>query len=253
MGLKYHWSLIKEFALVSLKLKYRGSVLGYLWAILYPLLFLLTLYVVFTQIININVPNYALFLLIGILLWNFLADATRSSIGFMNENKMLIRKAKFPLQTIVIGACLASFIIFILNLIVFIVLMLFFHASFHVMMFSIPIFLIELFFFVLGASFIVSALNIIYRDVVYIWSFILLVGFWITPIVYPFSSIPDQYLKYYFLNPMARIVTDFRNAIFDNFITNPKNILITAIICFAVFIIGYMIFKKMSVRFAEEI
>ncbi|MBC8495053.1 hypothetical protein H8D36_02780 [archaeon] len=52
---------------------------------------------------------------------------------------------------------------------------------------------------------------------------------------------------------MARIVTDFRNAIFDNFITNPKNILITAIICFAVFIIGYMIFKKMSVRFAEEI
>jgi len=253
MGLSNGFSMIKQLTITEFKLRYKGSVLGYFWSLLNPLLLLLTLYLVFSVFIKIDIPNYPLYLLLGILIWNFLSEATITSMNSMQSKRELIRKLKFPIQNLVISSCISSFIIFLLNLTVFFALMIVFRVEFYITILTVPIYLIELFVLVLGASLLLSALYVRYKDIIHIWNFFLLIGFWITPIVYSEYLVPFKYLRFYMLNPLARIIVDMRSAILNNFIPNLKNISITTTICISSLIIGYIVFKKLSRSFAEEI
>ncbi|MBU1201525.1 MAG: ABC transporter permease [Nanoarchaeota archaeon] len=253
MGFSNRFSLIKQLTITGFKLRYRGSVLGYFWSLLNPLLLLLTLYIVFALFMKINIPNYPLYLLIGILTWNFLSEGTVMSINSMVSNRELIRKMKFPTQSIIISSCVASFVVFLINLLIFFLLMVILKVNIYFTAVVLPFYLIELFMLVLGLSLFLSALYVRYKDVIHIWNFFLLLGFWITPIVYSTDLVPFEYLRFYMLNPLARIIVDMRGALLDNFIPTLKNIFITTIISILTFVVGYVFFKKSSKRFAEEI
>ena len=123
--------------------------------------------------------------------------------------------------------------------------------SFKLLLF--PVYLLQLFIFVLGTSFLLSALYVKYRDMIYIWSFVLLIGFFATPIIYPIYIIPFEYLKYYLLNPLARMIVDMRDIVLFNYIPDPKNFIITFMISLLVFVFGYYIFRKNKHSFVEEI
>ncbi len=253
------WYLIKQLAISDFKVKYKNSVIGYLWSLLVPLLMLATLYVVFSIIMKLKVEHYQLFLLLGILLWNFFGDATRESMHSLKSKENLLKKINFSKRIIVLSSCLTSLFTLGLNMIVFFIFMVIFKVSFSWTILMFLFYLINLIFLVLGFSFGLSALNMKYRDISHIWEIFLIIGFWITPIIYPITQIDYKYIKFYLLNPMARIIDGSRDALIFHHVPNLfafgtiKHLGITLLMCIGVFIIGYAIFKKRASHFAEEV
>ncbi|MCX6710387.1 MAG: ABC transporter permease [Candidatus Woesearchaeota archaeon] len=248
-----HLNIIREFAIEDFKIKYKNSIIGYFWSLLNPLLMLVTLYIVFSLIMKLEVPHYQLFLLLGIILWNFISETTANSMDSIISKGGLIKKINFPAYTIIISSCIASVITLVLNLLVFFIFMAVFKVRIGSAALFFPLYLAELVILVTGLSFMLSGLYIRIRDLKYIWSFLLLIGFWITPIVYPETRIPDEFRKWYMLNPMARIINGSRDALIYNFIPEAKQVIITSIICLLVFLIGLRIFRNMAPKLAEEV
>lgn len=246
-------NLLRELTVSDFKLKYNRSVLGFLWSLIKPLMMLTTLYLVFHILMKFDFPNYELFLLLGIILWNTFAEGTLTSMNNLLGKSNLIKKVSIKRELIVLSSCINAFITLGLNLIVFMVFGFLFNMQItkHIIIF--PFFLLELFVFMLGLSLGLSALFIRYRDLAHIWEIVLSVGFWITPIIYPLTLIPDRYVKWYDLNPMARIINDSRDAILFNNIHSPWHQTITIIICIVTLVAGWTIFKRESPRFAEEV
>jgi lipopolysaccharide transport system permease protein len=247
------WSLIKSLAWSDFKLKYGKSAMGFFWSLIKPLLILGTLYIVFSILISLSIPNYALFLLLGIVLWNFFAEATLYGMqGFIAKASML-SNMRFPRRVIVISSSIHCFLTLLLNLAVFFIFFAFFGASVSITIIALPLLLGELFLLSLGFSFGLSALYMKYRDLSHIWDVLLQIGFWATPIIYSISLIPANIVKWYMLNPMARIIDDSRNAVIFGSLPSLWHSLITIIICLIVFAIGYFIFIKREQKFAEEL
>lgn len=259
-GLKYkikavirYFELVKDFTVTQFRLKYRSNVFGYFWSLLTPLLMLITLYVVFSYIMKIDVPHYQLFLLLGIIYWNFFSESTVSSFAFLMEKSNLINKQKFPRTIIVVSSSLASFINLAINLCIFFVFMVILGVSFNFPILYLPLNLFALFMLSIGVSFFLTALYSKYRDISHIWDFVLLIGFWLTPIIYKENVIPANYLRFYMLNPVARLIVTARDITIYNYVPNVKQVIITVIIVSVIFIVGYLFYKKRSKFFAEEI
>ncbi|MEM2956381.1 MAG: ABC transporter permease [Candidatus Pacearchaeota archaeon] len=246
-------SILKETTWADFKLKYSSSVLGFFWSLLNPLLMLATLYLVFSILFKWEIEYYQLFLLLGIIIWNFFSEATTKGMGGILEKAFLIKKIYFRREITIISACLTSFFTLLLNLVVFLIFVLIFKGNFswHVIYF--PFILVELFILALGFSLALGAFYTKFRDLRHIWEVLLSMGFFLTPIVYPISRIPENYLKVYMLNPMARIITTSRDIFISNTISGLWDQTITLILCLAIFFIGYYIFSKRKGHIVEEI
>jgi len=253
MRVKHALSIIRAMTIADLKVRYKGSVLGYFWSLLNPLLMLLTLYIVFSLIAKFDIAYYQLYLLLGIIIWNFLSEATNGSMMSIVGRAGLIKKFNFPRETIIVSASLSSFITFLLNLFVFFLFMLILKVDISMSILLFPFYLLQLLIFVMGVSFFLSALYVKYRDVIYIWNFLLMLGFFATPIIYPVSTVPFEYLRYYMLNPLARMVVDIRDVLIYNYVPDLKNFIITLIISIIIFVFGLYVFRKRKDSFAEEI
>ncbi|MFH1850034.1 MAG: ABC transporter permease [archaeon] len=253
------YDLVREITITDFKLKYKNSVIGYLWSLLAPLSMLATLYVVFSIIMKMDVEHYQLFLLLGILLWNFFSEATTTSMRSLVDKANLIKKLNFSKTIIVLSSCLTASMTLILNLFVFLLFMAVFKVGLGFSALILPLYLAELFILALGLSFGLSALYVRYRDILHIWEVLLVIGFWITPIIYPISQVSSRWVRWYHLNPMGRIINDSRDALIFRFAPNIldfgsfKHYLITLFMTLGVLIVGYAVFKAMSPRFAEEI
>lgn len=213
---------------------------------------LVTLYFVFSIIMKLNIEHYQLFLLLGILLWNFFSSATSSSIDAVSSRANLFQKINFPKLVVIVSSCLNSLISLGLNFLVFIIFMIIFRIKIKLISLLILLIIFELFILSLGISSILSILYAKFRDTKYIWDFILLIGFWISPIIYPLSSIPLELRRFYLLNPLARIITDARNILIYNYVPDTKQMLITFTICFISLSIGYYFFKKNEYLLSEK-
>ncbi|MBA3064482.1 ABC transporter permease [Candidatus Woesearchaeota archaeon] len=253
MKLKNHFHLIREFTINNFKLKYKNSSVAYLWSILTPLLMLATLYIVFSIIMKLDVPHYQLFLLIGIIFWNFLSEATTTSMNSLLAHGNIIKKMNFPNYVVVVSSCLSSFVTLLLNLIIFFLFTLIFNVKLTAIAIILPFYLIELFILVLGISFFLSAFYPKFRDLSHIWTFLLLIGFWVTPIIYKETIVPEKYLKYYMLNQLARLINEARDILIYHYTPTLKQVLITLIICVLIFALGFLFFRKKSPYFAEEL
>lgn len=253
MSLKYSISLIREFTLTDFKLRYKGSILGYFWSLLNPLLMLITLYFVFSRIADFNIEYYELYLLLGIVIWNFFSEASINSVNSMIGKSGLFKKFNFPLESVVISSCLVYFISLILNLLIIFLFMIILKVSFSFKILLLPFYLLQLFILVLGFSFLLSALYIKFEDVMHLWTFLLLIGFFITPIIYPLDIIPFEYLRYYLLNPIARIIVDTRFILIYDYIPDLKNFFITLFISIIIFLIGWFYFRSQKKRFVERL
>jgi ABC-type polysaccharide/polyol phosphate export permease len=175
-------------AITDFKIKYDNSVLGYLWSLLKPLLMFGTLYLVFSVFVRWNVENYKLHLLLGIMLWNFLAEVTLNSMVLLEGKASILKKIFFPRWIIVIASSLTSLLTLLLNIVVFFIFFIFSGAHFQHNMWFFPLFLAEFYVFVVGLTLLLCALYPKFRDVHHIWEVFAQLGFWATPIVYPFIA-----------------------------------------------------------------
>jgi len=239
-NLSYSINVIRELAWNDFKVRYNGSVLGYLWTLIKPLLLFTVLYVVFSIFMRFPVEHYQLYLLLGVILWNFFNESTSIGLHSLISKAGILTKLYVPRWTIVVASLLTSFITLLLNLIIFLIFLALspIHLSFQMLIF--PIFLIELFTISLATSFLLSVFFIRFRDLSHIWDVLLQIGFWITPIIYPISMVKNSDYHWVFrINPLATIINNAR----DLFIINKTPLLSTHLI----FITGLTIFLILSV------
>lgn len=260
---KQNRALLSELVRTDFKLRYQGSVLGYAWSLLRPLFMFLILYLVFAVVFKIgdDVPHFPIYLLLGIVLWNFFMEMTSQSLGSIVGRGDLIRKIRIPRWLIIISVSISALINLGLNLVVVLIFALINGLDFSLTALLLPIFIIEIYVFSLGVSLLLSALFVKYRDVSYIWDVFLQAGFYATPILYPLTLITNNSIqKLLMINPMAQAIQGARNVFVTNETLTIGNIwvsrvafLIPVIVIFIVLVFGLLYFKKESKTFAENL
>jgi len=254
-------AILREMVSTDFKVRYQGSVLGYMWSLLKPLFLFAILYIVFTYIIPLGkgIEHYSVYLLTGVMLWSFFTEATSIGASSVVARGDLIRKISIPRYLVVLASSFSALINLGLSLIVIVIFALVSGITpTWEWLLIIPI-IIELFIFALGLSFLLAAMYVKFRDITYIWEIFLQAGFYATPIIYPLSKVPAEFQKWFFLNPMTQIIQDARYVLVTN--TSPTiwstvhsaKVLIPFVIIIVISVVGGVYFKRRSKYFAEDI
>ncbi len=260
---RYSVILLKQIVKTDFKLRYQGSILGYAWSLLRPILLFLILYVVFVQGLKLgnDIPNFPIYLLLGIVLWNFFAEMTSMSLTSIVSRGDLIRKIRIPRWIIILSASVTALINLSLNLLVVGVFMLFSNVDLMRSAAIMPFILLQLYMFSLGVSLILSASFVKYRDVSYIWEVMMQAGFYVTPIIYSLAQIKNvMYQKLIMASPVATAMQDGRHALVTPESPTISMVygsqmarLIPYIITVTVLVIGVLYFKREAKSFAENL
>jgi ABC-2 type transport system permease protein len=241
--------LIWALALRELKVRYKRSVLGFMWALLNPALLMLVLTVVFTTIMPMNIKHFALFLLSTLLLYTFFSQSLSYAVESMVGNAELIKKVAVPKLVFPVSAVLSNIINLGLSLIPLVVLTLAMRHPFYWTWIFIPIPLAALTLFTLGATFFFATANVYYRDVAHIVQIVLQVLFYLTPIIYSVESIPARYRWMFWLNPLTFSLSDFRMYTFYGMLPSFASIAASFITGFLALVIGFGVFRKYQHEF----
>ncbi len=260
---KRNRALLAELVRTDFKLRYQGSALGYAWSLLRPLFLFLILYVVFVKFLRLggDIPHFPVYLLLGIVIWNFFLEMTMQSLTSIVGRGDLIRKIKIPRWIIVLSTSLSALINLGLNLIVVAVFMVINGVELTTSILWLPLLLVEVYIFGLGLSLFLAAAYVKYRDISYIWEVLLQAGFYATPILYPLTMIPNITIqKLLFINPMTQIIQDIRYSVVSQNTTTiwkifdgGPYIVIPFIIIVLFVVLGVVYFRKESKYFAENI
>lgn len=255
-------NLIRTVAVTDFKVKYQGSFLGYMWSLVKPLLLFLVLYTVFTKVFKIggSIPHYPVYLLLGIVVWNFFLETSVACLFSVVSKGDLIRKVYFPRVILVISSSLTVFLTFIANFFIVFLFMAFQKIVPSLSaLFILPFLLIELYVLVLGVGLFLGALYVKFRDLGHIWEIILQALFYATPILYPVSLVPRSMAKIIMLSPVAQIIQDARFILITSQADTAFKVLgwpmvaVPYILPPIIFVISYNIFEKMAAKFAEEV
>jgi ABC-2 type transport system permease protein len=259
---RYSAILLRELVKTDFKLRYQGSALGYMWSLLRPLALFLILYIVFARFLKFGgtIPHYPVYLLLGIMLWNYFVEVTSGGVGSIVAKGDLLRKLNFPKYIIVIAGSMSALINLALNFIVLGIFMVLGGADIGKAVVLLPFILLELFVLSIGLSFLLSALYVKFRDINYIWEVVLQAAFYATPILYPLSLIPTSAAKILMMNPMAQIIQDARHVLitpksetittlFGNSLWHAIPVVVTVLLA----LVAALYFRNRSKYFAEEV
>lgn len=262
---KKNMILLKELTKTDFKLRYQGSVLGYMWAVLRPLLMFAILYVVFSKILKFggDIPHYSVYLLTGTVIWSFFSECTGQGIQAMVSRGDLIRKIRFPKYIVVVSSTLTAVINLLINLCVVVIFALINGVEPSFSWLLVPLSVLELYTLSLGISFFLGAINVKYRDIASIWDVLTQALFYTAPIIYPISmaaTMSPTAAKILLLSPISQVIQDVRyNLITKETVTTWDYVnswwlkLVPIAIIIILLIIGALYFRKKSRYFAEEV
>lgn len=260
---KENKALLSELVRTDFKLRYQGSALGYAWSLLKPLLMFGILYIVFVKFLRIggDIPNYPIYLLLGIVLWSFFTEMTGLSLGSIVGRGDLIRKIRIPRWIIIVSTSISALINLGLNLLVVGVFILFSDVDIRTEIIWLPFILLQIYLLALGVSLYLAAAYVKYRDITHIWDVLTQAGFYLTPILYPLSMITNvTFQKLLLLNPMAQSIQDARHALvttetltITSVYGNPNYRLLPLLLVLIILVLGVLYFKKEASHFAENL
>lgn len=245
--------LLVNLTIKELKLKYRHSALGFLWSLLNPLMMLVIYIFAFKLIFKIQIPQFPLFVLIGLLPWTFFQTSLTISSTSIIHNSSLIRKVYFPREIIPLSIILSNFINFLITIVVIFFGMLYYNAPFTIAILVLPVVLLVQLLFVMGFSLILSAYTVTYRDMAYLIEVVFIGLFYLTPIVYPLEMIPSKFKTFILINPMASIIESYRRILLNGQFPSFQMVVIPLGVALLVLVIGQYLFNKKSQFFAEEV
>lgn len=260
---KRNRAILSEMVRTTFKVRYQGSVLGYLWSILKPLALFGIMYIVFTVVWPVakNIEYYGVYLLLGIIFWNFFNETTSVGSQSIVANGNLIRKIDIPRYLIVIASSISALINLGLSLVVVILFAVISGVPFSASWFLVILFGLELYVFALGIALILATAYVKFRDVSYIWEILLQAGFYASAIIFPLQAVPASLQKFFFLNPVVQIIQDARFSLINStdiirlwnsgadWWIKPFPILLIIMFCF----VGIVYFRKKSKYFAESV
>ncbi len=263
---KRFWHLAWTLATTEFKLRFFGSVLGYFWQLMRPLLLFAIVYAVFVGILNTGAdqPMFGVALLLGIVVFQFFADSTGASIRSLIQRENLVRKIDFPRAAIPVSCVLQATFNFGLNLIPVFIFLFAAGGRFYWRWFELPLILAMLIVFVTGLSLLLSALFVSFRDVEPIWEVVSQALFYGTPILYPLSLVIDKVglsaAQIMLANPLAAAIQQLRHAVVDPAYQSPGQIfgstagvLIPVGITVLIFVVGALYFRRMTPQIAERL
>jgi ABC-2 type transport system permease protein len=236
--------LIWALALKDLKIRYKRSVLGFMWALLNPALLMLVLTMVFSTIMRFPIPHYAIFLLSVLLPWTFFSQSLSYAVESIVTNGDLIKKVKVAKLVFPVAALLSNMINLLLSLIPLALLILIMRHPFYWTWLYLPVPLLALTIFTLGATFFFAAANVYYRDVAHILQVVLSAWFYFTPIIFPLDMLPAQYQWLFKLNPIIYVINGFRLSVYYGMLPRAQSIIASFVCAFISLFLGYRVFRK---------
>jgi ABC-type polysaccharide/polyol phosphate export permease len=257
LRLTWHYrELLWNLANREISQRYKQSILGYFWVILNPLFQLIVMSFVFDKIMRVpslGVP-FIIFLSVALLPWNLFSASLSSSSGVLVGNSNLITKIYFPREILVYATIIAKIVDFLYSCLVLIAFLLIFkiRVQFVPLLWVPAIFAIQLV-LTTGISLLVAAFNLFYRDVQYLLNLIILIWMYLTPVMYPVEIIPERYRFIFSLNPMSVIINAYREVIIGQGKPNLNSLSLAFLVSLSVFVIGFLIFKKLEGKFADYV
>ena len=208
-------AILREMVSTDFKIRYQGSVLGYFWSLLKPLLLFAIMYIIFTYIVPIgkDIEHYPVILLLGIVLWGFFSEVTNKGAASVVESENLLRKISIPRYLVVLASSFSALINLGLSLIVVFIFALLNGLYPHIGWLLIIFPVTALFIFSVGIAFLLATAYVRYRDITYIWEVFLQAGFYASAIIFPVSMVPADMRNWFFLNPVLVLIQQARHAL----------------------------------------
>ena len=236
--------LIWALALKELRVRYKRSVLGFVWALLNPLLMMLVLTVVFGTLMRFTIPHYSIFLLSMLLPWTFFSQGLAYSVESIVGNGELLKKVRVATLVFPLAAVVSNVINFLLSLIPLMLLIVALRFPLHWTWIYLPVPMLALFLFTLGAAFFFATINVYYRDVSHIIQIILSAWFYFSPVIYSLDFIPAKYHWLFRMNPMLYVLNGFRLSIYYGLLPSLPSVGMSLASGFVALIVGFMIFRR---------
>jgi ABC-type polysaccharide/polyol phosphate export permease len=240
------WNLISR----DLKVRYKRSFLGFLWAMMNPLLTMIVLMLVFLNIFRFDIKNYPIYILSGLLLWNLFARGTAMAIRSLLDNNFIYKQIYVPPSVFVaaaIGSGLVNLFFALLPLLALTVIM-GIHPHLSWLFLPVPILLAALFSF--GFGLIIAALAVFFTDILDIYEVGMNAYFYLTPILYPISILKEPLVGIEQFNPLMHIIAIFRAPLIDGRLPSPDQIAISALFALVFTVLGWLLFTRLSAQFA---
>lgn len=253
-GFFHYKDLLKHLVMRDLKLKYRRSVLGYLWSVLDPLLSMTVMTIVFSSMFRRNIENYPVYLFSGQLLFNYMRTSTTQAMNSIVSNGGLIKKTYVPKYIFTISRVISTLIDLLFNMVALLIVMLVTRATFHWSNLLFPVVLVQLFVFCLGLGLFLAQANVFFRDVQHIYTAVTMAWMYLTPIFYPIESLPGtvQFVVRW-LNPMYYYVKQFRDVVYFGVFPQWEYVLLGSVAALLMLVFGTGMFFKNQDRFILHI
>lgn len=245
---KYRF-LIKQLVSRDFKIKYKRSVLGALWSFVNPLLMMSVQYFVFSTIFKADIENYPVYLLAGIVLFNFFNESTSISLYAVTGNAGLITKVYVPKYIYPVSKVLSTGVNLLVSLLPLFLMSLATGVQVTKAWLLIPFDLVFLLVFCIGLGFMLSAVMVFFRDMQFIWSVFSMALTYATPIFYPETILPDEFRGMLGINPMYHFIQFFRKIILEGISPEPREYLVCALFSAGFFLAGFLVFRKSQDRF----
>ena len=237
-------NLLSELVKRDIKIKYRRSILGYLWSVLNPLLLMVVMSIVFSYMFRFDIENYTIYLLTGQLIYNFYSDATNMSMSSIIWSGGLIGKVYIPKYILPLARTLSSFVNMMFSLIALILMLIITKTPVTPAIFMFPVPLFYLLLICIGMGLILSVLAVYFRDIVHLYGVFLVALTYLTPIFYPISAVPKYALNILKMNPLFYVLNMFRNIIMYGNIPSLQDNFVCFAWGFILIVIGLYIFRK---------
>lgn len=246
--------LMKTIAKADFKVRFHDSVLGYFWYLLKPMALFAVLLTVFSFIMRFEgVDHYGLRLLIGIMMWDFFASGSMIGIDSLSSKGGLLTKVYFPREIIVFSGNITAFLTLFFNMVVLLLFLTYYGIYPTWQWLAFPFLIIPMALILIGVSFGIGALKVFYGDVLHTWEILVQLMFWGTPIIYPLSIVPEAVRKYILLNPFAFSIESARNIFLSGQLPSIKLYLWAIGVGLVVLVAGYVTFRRLEPKFAEEL
>lgn len=242
--------LIKQLVAKDVKLKYRRSFLGYLWSILNPLLIMMVLVIVFSNMFRFEIANYPAYLIIGQTMFSYMTEATNQSIFSITGNAALLKKVYVPKYVFTLSKVTSSLVNLLFSLGAMFIVFIITRVQFSFYMLLIPVILVEVYVFCLGLSLFLAQISVFFRDIQYIYSVFTTAWMYLTPLFYPMEQLPENLQKLIKIcNPMYHYINQFRTLVLNHCMPSGASFLYGFGVAGIALIIGTWLFRKNQDRF----
>lgn len=250
---RYHVDLLSNLVARNITLRYKGSFLGMLWSLVHPLSLIAVYSFLFARVIPLNIPNYVPFLIAGVLPWNWFTTSLNSTADAVVGNRDLVKKVLFPSEVLVIATITSDLLILALGMGVLLIFLLLSSTPLTPSVLLLPVIVAIQYALTLGLGLVISTLNVYFRDTRHLLGLVLFALFFLTPVFYDSTSVPPRYHILYLANPMAHILSTYRDVLVYGRV--PSWILLGELTLGAAVILafGLIVFRHYKSSFPEEL